>query len=79
MSLARAIRRGAFLKARLGVNGIQNASRSLGRDGGEAGLDMGPPGKRRRLRGGLAEGVARARRLPMADCAVLTRAIRFVG
>src|SRR5207247_3423785 len=30
MPLARAISRGAFLKARLGVNGIQNDSRSLG-------------------------------------------------
>src|SRR5215472_5461322 len=30
MPLARAISRGAFLKARLGVNGIQNGSRSLG-------------------------------------------------
>src|SRR5579871_902051 len=30
MSLARAMRRGAALKARLGVNGIQKASRSLG-------------------------------------------------
>src|SRR5436309_3345573 len=30
MHLARAISRGAFLKARLGVNGIQNDSRSLG-------------------------------------------------
>src|SRR5256885_15608468 len=30
MSLARAISRGAFLKARLGVNGTKNASRSFG-------------------------------------------------
>src|SRR5215216_5314551 len=30
MSLARAISRGAFLKARLGVNGTQKAARSLG-------------------------------------------------
>jgi hypothetical protein len=30
MPLARAISRGDFLKARLGVNGIQNDSRSLG-------------------------------------------------
>src|ERR1700694_5542005 len=30
MPLARAISRGAFLKARLGVKGIQNDSRSLG-------------------------------------------------
>jgi hypothetical protein len=30
MSLARTIRRGAFLKARLGVNGTQNDARSFG-------------------------------------------------
>src|SRR5271165_3000577 len=30
MSLEREMRRGRFLKARLGVNGSQNASRSLG-------------------------------------------------
>src|ERR1700722_7319615 len=35
MSLARVISRGAFLKARFGVNGIQNASRSLGRASAE--------------------------------------------
>src|ERR1700675_2048340 len=35
MSFARVISRGAFLKARLGVNGIQNASRSLGRASAE--------------------------------------------
>src|SRR6185295_14698872 len=32
MSLARAINRGAFLNARLGVNGTQKASRSFGTD-----------------------------------------------
>src|SRR5688572_4922578 len=32
MSFARAIRRGFFLKARLGVNGTQKASRSFGTD-----------------------------------------------
>src|ERR1044072_5214406 len=41
MSFARTISRGAFLKARFGVNGTQKASRSFGRDArGRAASDI---------------------------------------
>src|SRR6267154_950092 len=42
MSLARTISRGAFLRARLGVNGTQKASRSFGTDAtGRVASDIG--------------------------------------
>src|ERR1700752_2398580 len=45
MSFARAISRGFFLKARLGVNGTKNASRSFGPVGasGRAASDISSP------------------------------------
>src|SRR5271167_4989203 len=54
MSLARAMSRGRFLKARFGVNGSQKASRSFGMSAraaavGLTGVVMGTPWRLRRL------------------------------
>ena len=46
MSLAREMSRGLFLKARLGVNGSQNALKSLGTSARGRGLDGGGGGHR---------------------------------
>src|SRR5262249_22346933 len=73
MSFARVISRGAFLKARLGVNGIQNASRSFGRaSAARRAWDIW------NLRGQTLAYPA-TRRLPTADYATHIRAPRASG
>src|ERR1051326_1030369 len=74
MPLARAISRGAFLKARFGVNGIQNGSRSLGTAVATASLlAWGMAASRMdfgRAAPGACPGIAAAaeRRTPRAGC-----------
>src|SRR5262249_46215901 len=83
MSLARAISRGAALNARLGVNGSEEASRSLGtavaRCAGADGMALSPlllSGCRARWRPVLR---SRTRPLPLRGSAATTRGPAMQG